>query len=58
MKGARKAMRKFKAEKKALSYKIARDSGGGARERERRRIGGFWTLHHPLFPGDKPNGIR
>lgn len=58
MKGARKAMRKFKAYKKALQYKLARDSGGGAREQERRKIGGFWTQHHPKFQRDESNGLR
>lgn len=58
MNGTRKAMRKFKADKKALQYKLTRDAGGGAREQEHRRIGGFWTQHHPKFPGDDQNGLR
>ena len=43
MKGAKKAMRELKRNKKALQFKLIRDSGGGAREQQRRAQGGFFT---------------
>lgn len=43
MKGAKKAMRELKRNKKALQFKQVRDSGGGAREQQRRVQGGFFV---------------
>lgn len=44
MNSSKKLMRQMKANKKALSYKLKRDAGGGAREQERRRLGGFFNV--------------
>ncbi len=49
-KGTRKALRKLKADKRALLYAITRRQGGGARECYRRSIGGFHQLHPLAFP--------
>ena len=43
--GSRKAVREWKHEKRRYEFIKVRKQGGGARERERRRIGGFHTLH-------------
>jgi hypothetical protein len=40
----RGAVRRWKHEKRRYEFVQVRKNGGGARERERRRIGGFHTL--------------
>lgn len=40
-----KAMRDWRYEKKRYEFRNVAIRGGGARECERRRIGGFYTLH-------------
>lgn len=50
--GTRKALRELKRKKKALQYAIANRQGGGARETERRAVGGFFNTHKVKPDGD------
>lgn len=51
----RKILRESRYEKKRLQFVEVRKSGGGERERLRRRIGGFYTLHRASSDSSRSN---